>query len=64
MAVVPLGSLVGCQDIIGHISLLALLVPDLPPLAPVIQDLGRYEEEFLGLGLQLALGWPCRSPHL
>lgn len=35
----PLRPRVGCQDIIGYISLLPALVPNLPPLALVIQDL-------------------------
>lgn len=45
MAAVSLGPRVGCQDIIGYISFLPLLVPNLPPLAPVIQDLREVGEE-------------------
>lgn len=29
-----------CQDVIGYIALLSLMVSNLPPLALVIQDLG------------------------
>lgn len=35
------GPRVGRQDVIGHVALLPALVPNLPPLALVIQDLGE-----------------------